>query len=317
MRVSVVVTTFNHERYIAQALDSVLAQEIDGGVEVLVSEDCSTDGTRAILHEYESRHPDTIRLLLSPRNLNSNEVLRRGLEAADGPFIALLDGDDYWTSPRKLDMQVRCLEERPELSMCFHNAQVVYEDPPDTPHAFHLEQPDRALSAPTPSPLSTLTDLLGGNFIQTCSVVLRRDRLPKRLPEWYDDLGLGDWPLYVFLAERGPIAYIDEVLAVYRVHREGHWSAKLSRMQRVADVESIASIYEVLDRHLRFRYTDQLMAGRTAFCGWAAEVMDADGRHQAADEVRQLADGPRRPPDQPGRLRRLARRLIPAFSPSD
>jgi glycosyltransferase involved in cell wall biosynthesis len=290
VRVTVVVTTFNHERYIAQALDSVLAQEIDGGFDVVVTEDCSTDGTRTILREYEARHPERIRLLLSPRNLNTNEVLRRALEVTASQFVALLDGDDYWTSPRKLATQVRLLEERPELSMSFHNVQVVYEERPGAAHAFHLERPNERLSSPIPKPISMLPDLLPGNFIQTCSVVLRRDMLPRPLPEWYDGLALGDWPLYVLLAERGPIAYVDEILAAYRVHPGGHWSGNLSRMQRVEDVASIVRIYEVLDRHLEFRYTDEVAASIGAYCEWAAEVMESEGRHEQADRVRHLAD---------------------------
>jgi hypothetical protein len=145
-----------------------------------------------------------------------------------------------------------------------------------------------------------LSDLVGGNFIQTCSAVFRRDRLPD-LPEWYDGLQLGDWPLYVLLAERGPIAYVDEILGVYRVHSRGHWSAYLSRLQRVQDVEDIVRIYDVLDRHLRFRYTDRISASVQAFCGYAAETLERDGRHEEADRVRRLADRDAPPPADPPR----------------
>src|SRR4051794_27094717 len=182
MQVSVVVVTYNHEPFIAQALDSVLSQELEGGYEVIVSEDCSTDGTRLVLAEYQARHPDTIRLLFSPRNLNTNEVVSRGIRAATGTYVALLDGDDYWSSPSKLAKQVRRFEQQPELSMAFHNVLVAYDDGSREPHPFHMETPNERISARMPAPVSTLDDLVGGNFIQTCSAMFRRDRL-RELPD--------------------------------------------------------------------------------------------------------------------------------------
>ena len=100
MKVSVLVMTYNHERFVAQALDSALMQEVAFDWEILVSEDCSTDRTREIVVEYARRHSDRIRLLLSERNVRSNYVVRRGIEAARGTYVALLDGDDFWTSPQ-------------------------------------------------------------------------------------------------------------------------------------------------------------------------------------------------------------------------
>jgi glycosyltransferase involved in cell wall biosynthesis len=98
MRVSVSLLTYNHERYIAQAIESVLAQR---GVdfELVVSEDHSTDGTRAIVEEYAARHPDRIRVLPSPHNVGMTRAFVRGIEEARGSYVALLDGDDDWTSP--------------------------------------------------------------------------------------------------------------------------------------------------------------------------------------------------------------------------
>ena len=125
--VSVLVVTYNHARFVRQALDSALAQRLPQPFEILISEDCSTDGTREIVQEYAERHPQLIRLLLSERNLHSNEVVARGLRAARGQYVAVLDGDDYWTSEDKLGAQVAFLDARPDLTICFHNAQVVNE----------------------------------------------------------------------------------------------------------------------------------------------------------------------------------------------
>ena len=104
-KVSVVVMTYNHRRFIEQALDSVLSQRTTFAWELLISEDCSTDGTREVVIDYQRRHPVRIRLLLSERNLRSNAVVARGINAARGQYVAMLDGDDYWIHDDKLQRQ--------------------------------------------------------------------------------------------------------------------------------------------------------------------------------------------------------------------
>ncbi len=94
VELSVLVMTYNHAGFIAQALDSALAQRTDFSFEILISEDCSTDGTREAVIEYAERHPGKIRLLLSTVNLRSNAVVSRGIAAARGAYLAFLDGDD-------------------------------------------------------------------------------------------------------------------------------------------------------------------------------------------------------------------------------
>ena len=127
MKVSVLVMTYNHEKFIRQALDSVLMQETNFEYEILISEDCSTDRTRAIVLEFQQAHPEKVQLLLSTQNIHSNEIVVRGIRAAQGEYIALLDGDDYWTSPLKLQKQVDFLDSHPECSMCFHNARIFHQ----------------------------------------------------------------------------------------------------------------------------------------------------------------------------------------------
>src|SRR5688500_5403713 len=95
VKVTVIVVTYNHERYIEQAIDSVLEQQATFPFELIITEDCSTDGTRDLVRAYAQRHPDRVQLLLSERNLNDNSVLTRALMAARGQYVALLDGDDW------------------------------------------------------------------------------------------------------------------------------------------------------------------------------------------------------------------------------
>jgi glycosyltransferase involved in cell wall biosynthesis len=244
--------TYNHERYIAEAMDGVLRQEVSFPYELIVSEDFSTDGTRDILLDYERRHPEKIRLIFSDRNLNSNRVFTRAVAEARGEYIAMLDGDDWWTSPQKLAKQVGMLEEDPAAAMCFHNVNVVYEDGATRNHAFHLQDPKHRLSAPTPAAHTGLDELVQGNYIQTCSVLFRAGALTD-IPDWYFEAPLGDWPLYVLLAEHGHVIYLDEVMASYRVHAGGIWSSRLSLYRDVDDIKKILGTFEAIDRHLAFQ----------------------------------------------------------------
>jgi glycosyltransferase involved in cell wall biosynthesis len=255
IKVSVVVITYNHERYIAQALDSVLEQRTPFAIEVIVSEDCSTDSTRAVIRDYQDRYPGRLETLLSDHNVNDNTVVSRAIAAARGEYVALLDGDDWWSSTEKLARQVAVLDADQAASLCFHNVRVVYEEGSIEPHPYHLDDPIHRLSKGTPKPRSGLEDIIGGNFIQTCSVMFRASCLAT-IPDWYAGLAVGDWPLYVLLAEAGHIRYLDDVLGVYRVHSHGQWSARLSTNRDVGDIEGLLETYAVLDRHLSFRWHD-------------------------------------------------------------
>lgn len=249
--------TYNHERYVADAIESVLSQQTSFPFELLITEDCSTDSTRKIIHSFRDRHPDRIGLLLSPVNLNDNSVLSRGVLAAKGCYVALLDGDDWWTSPDKLQKQVDFLDRRPDCSICFHNVQVVYEGGGVRPHPYHLDYPSHRISAPMPAAISGLSDLVKGNFIQTCSVMLRAKAL-QGIPSWYVDLPIGDWPLYILYAQNGTIGYLDEILAAYRVHHGGLWSRQLSRHDNSDDIRRMIETCDLIDRHLGQEYHDSI-----------------------------------------------------------
>lgn len=258
MKVSVLVVTYNHERYIAQALESVAVQDADFPYEILISEDCSTDGTRDIVRAFAARHPERVRLLLSERNVRSNEVVARGIRAARGEYIALLDGDDYWTAADKLRTQAAWLDAHPECAICFHDALVVRAD--GTGEPWHWT-PRRQKE------ISTLEDLWYGNFIATCSTMFRRGLIGD-IPSWYDALfPITDWPLHILNAEHGCIGYIDRVLGVYRYHEGGLYSP----LDEAEKLDRMLAFYRAMDRNLGYRHTRIIeRAISKYFFGWAA-----------------------------------------------
>ena len=118
-KVSVLLVTYNHEEYVRQALDSVLMQKTDFDVEIVVADDHSSDSTLAIIEEYQ---PDNhnIRVLPSERNVGITLNYQRGLAACRGEYIAVIEGDDFWISPTKLESAIAFLEQHPECAFCFH-----------------------------------------------------------------------------------------------------------------------------------------------------------------------------------------------------
>jgi glycosyltransferase involved in cell wall biosynthesis len=243
VKVSILTTAYNHERYITQAVESVMAQETDFFYDHVIGEDCSTDRTREILLELHSRHPDRIRLLLRDRNIGGRANFIDTFHACRGQYIAILEGDDYWSSPHKLQRQVNLLDSHPEFAICFHPV-VKY---------FQAEDREKLFVPPREKDHYQLVDLLEQNFIATCSVMFR-NHLFADFPGWFWHVPAGDLPLHVLNAEHGDIGYIDEVMAVHRIHPGGVWSHRSSLLR----LQDRLIIHQYLKNHLGKNHTDRM-----------------------------------------------------------
>lgn len=126
--VSVIVLTYNHKPYIAQALDSILMQEVDFSYEILVGDDGSQDGTSEIVWDYAQRYPERIRAFIREKNLGPSLNLYETMRRARGKYMASCEGDDYWSDSRKLQLQVDFLEANPQYIGCVHPIQIVDEN---------------------------------------------------------------------------------------------------------------------------------------------------------------------------------------------
>ncbi|WP_217921340.1 glycosyltransferase [Miltoncostaea oceani] len=226
---SVLLTTYQHERFIADALEGVVAQRLDGPWEVIVGDDASTDRNREIIRDYARRYPDLIHTHFPERNLGhgGRPIFAQMVERARGDHLAVLDGDDYWTDPRKLARQSAYLDAHPGCAMCFHDVVIHWEDgsAPDSRSTRRWE-PRRF----------GLRHLLGSVNIAACSPMFRRTALAP-LPEWYRDVIWGDWQLYVLAAQHGWIGYLPDAMAVYRVNDGGvTWADDGSVVERARRV---------------------------------------------------------------------------------
>jgi glycosyltransferase involved in cell wall biosynthesis len=240
VKVSVCLLTYDHERYIAGAIESALAQKTDFDWELVVGDDCSKDRTGEIVRSFAECHPGRIRALPFETNVGLVPNFLRTFGACRGEYVALLDGDDYWTHPSKLQRQSDFLDAHPECSISFHDVAVLLPD--DTVCEANYTSPDQ-------KEFSGVEDLFETNFIATCSAMLRRGAVTE-LPSWYASSRWEDWPLYILYAERGKIGYLNEVMAVYRNHGRGLWSG----LDPVSQLEAVVHFLEDLDGRLEYRY---------------------------------------------------------------
>lgn len=226
-KVSIVATTHNQEAYVRETFDGFVSQQTDFPLEIIVADDASTDSTREIIQEYTDRYPDLFRPILRPENLGLNANLRDALSAARGEYIALCEGDDYWTDPLKLSKQVAVLDDHPETAVCFHPVRVIWTGVGHSDETFAVlfaRKMEETFFPKFPPALwagnRSLEVLISRNFIQTNSVMYRR--LPR-----YDDIPADvmplDWYLHVRHAVHGDIAMLPETMAVYRRHPHGMW----------------------------------------------------------------------------------------------
>lgn len=261
IKVSVCMTTYNQERYIAQAVESVLAQQTTFPIEIVIGEDCSTDGTRAILLDLARGNPEKIQLRLAERNQGGKANFMDVAKACRGQYVAMLEGDDYWTCPNKLQMQVEALDTHLEWAMCFHPTMCVYEGWMQGQDIYPLNW-DRAEA--------TLVDLLAANFIPTNSVVFR-NRLFGAFPPWFRGLLLGDWPLHILNAAHGNIGYLPDVMSAYRIHPGGVWSGETP----VARMAAIFKMFTAIDHHFAGKYANEIDCYRLKLTGELMAELDS------------------------------------------
>ncbi|MBZ9628899.1 glycosyltransferase [Psychroflexus sp. CAK1W] len=233
--VSVCIQTYQHVNYIEQCLDGILMQKTDFNYEILLGEDASTDGTREICMDYANRFPDKIRLFLHHRENNikiGGQPTGRfnflyNLYLAQGKYIALCEGDDYWTNPLKLQKQVDFLEGNEEYVMCFHKVVLLSKG--------ELIE-DNITKVPKDHEM--ITDLAEkGNYIHTPSVMFKGQNLD--FPNEFRLSPIGDFFLYMLLAKNGKIGYINEKMTVYRLG-SGIWSNKTAYERNMKTVYTFA-----------------------------------------------------------------------------
>ena len=253
--VSVVCITYNHGEYLRDALDGFLSQETDFPFEIIVHDDCSTDGTTDILREYAEKYPELIVPLYEEQNCYSRgiRVIHPMMtDVAKGKYIAICEGDDFWCDPKKLQRQIEYLEQHEDCSLVLHNG-----------YGLDIQSGKKTPIDPyEKSGIISTHDAIceKKNLPPTASMVFRRQHILE-MPEFFLNAGVGDRPRRMYLALRGHIYYMHEKMCVYRMNVAGSFSQR---------VKNEAVRKECLDKMLAFfdnydQFTEQKYAREMAY----------------------------------------------------
>lgn len=254
IKVSVAMTTYNHEEFIAQAIESVLMQQTDFEYELIIGEDCSTDQTRNIVQEYAEKHPNLIKTLLHPHNLGPAHSPGKHnfvsvLEACQGDYIAILEGDDYWIDPYKLQKQVEFLEANEDyVLVCANALRTSDQNEFTTARLKHIQLGEFDFS---------IRDLFLRNPVITLTVMFR-NYLIKKFPEIFFVSYHGDWPLYMLLCQYGKGHFMNQVFGVYRSHNHSVISQYTGQRGIVELYEHLMNMTDKWDEYFDYQYHDQV-----------------------------------------------------------
>ena len=248
--VTTMITAYNHRPYLQKAIENALVQRGKFVHEVIVADDCSTDGTAELLAELQEKHPGEFTVLPTPRNLGIAENMRRCFAAAKGKYIAILEGDDYWITPWKLNRQVRFLEANPDCSMVFSRIKL-------------LDEKTGKLSL-LPRQNGLKSKLTGEDFIRdpnqnlianfSCCMFVAS--LLKNLPEEIYAWRLNEISMSFYLEQKGPIGFLPDIMSVYRLHDGSTWSKADKRSQLTSGIRC----REVALRLCAPKYRERMMA---------------------------------------------------------
>lgn len=258
--VSVVCITFNHEKYIEDAIRGILMQKTDFPFELVIHDDASTDATQEIIRHYVKAYPNLIRPIFQAVNQKKSgkRMFPLAVKYAKGQYVALCEGDDYWLCEEKLQLQIKALRKHPESDLCFHAAVVLHHNGELTKMANHSDvfsifSVDKVISA-------------DGSFCPTASLVLKRSVFDT-LPSWfYDKAPVGDYYLKVLGSLSGGALFLPFEMSLYRSLVPGSWSESLYQKEK----NSINSYFErtidclsELDKYTDLKYSASIKRAKS------------------------------------------------------
>lgn len=215
-RISIMLVTYNHASYIRQALDALFGQVFEGVVELIVADDASSDNTVAIIREYEAKQARySFKYLDNTKNLGITKNYQRGFAACSGEYVAVLEGDDYWVSPFKLQRQMDFLDTHWESDLCSVNYFVYEEDRSHFYTRTAVGNGHRLIGA---------RDLIADNLVGNFSTCMYRNSALAFLPTELFDICSYDWIVNICVARSSMIGFLEEPMSVYRLHSKGVWT---------------------------------------------------------------------------------------------
>ena len=244
--VSVCMITYNHEAFIEEAINGVLMQLCDFEVELIISDDCSTDSTEEKINTLINNHEKgrIIKYTRHKSNLGMMPNFINALNKCSGKYIALCDGDDYWIDNLKLKKQVDLMEKHRDVAITFHPCVFL----------------DEKLNAFRKQNISTIDydysfkNLLVNWYIPTASILFRNNGVINNLPLWFIEVASGDIALVMLLFEQGEFKLIEEHMSVYRQNASG--VSVLHNKTRMIHYRSF--LYNRLNEHFNYKYEEDI-----------------------------------------------------------
>lgn len=218
--VSICCLTYNHEKFISDAVQGFLMQKTDFPIEIIIHDDASTDNTANIIRDFEHKNPAKLIPIYQIENQWAKGLRPSPVfvwPKARGKYIALCEGDDYWTDPYKLQKQVDFLEANPDFFFTFHDCQILDQQTGLSQNRVGQRKIDTIVD---------LKSVLIQNNVPTASLVFRNKIDFNKLALWFQKTSKGDYALLVLLAEQGLGKYFPDVMSVYRIHPEGVWNSQ-------------------------------------------------------------------------------------------
>lgn len=252
--VSISCITYNHISYIRQCLDGFILQKTSFSFEVLIHDDASTDGTTDVIREYERIYPHIIKPIYEKENQwvkGKRGSIVFNYPRAKGKYIALCEGDDYWTDPLKLQKQVDLMETYTNYSLCFHATNCVRAD--DVNIVYNIIRKNK-------SDFNVCDLILGGGGFMSTNSMLFPAKYIDDMPKWVSECPVGDLPLMLLLGTKGNVVYIDEIMSSYRVGAGGYTSTIGTNPNKIRKhYNAIFSMFDDFDKWSDFHYHDAVV----------------------------------------------------------
>ena len=239
MKIDVILITYNQEQYIAQAVESILMQRVNDDVQVrvIIADDCSKDKTLEIIKSYEKKSLFPFVYLAADINLGISKNYQRAFAACDGDYIAILEGDDWWSSPNHIEQHIRFLDAHKECSMSMNTITLV------TPETQESKPPYWGYGNNDVFYVDTKCQISEGNQLGNLSACVLRKCFVQQLPLTLYDLYIADWMLGVMLSQKGPIALLRDSSSVYRTNSKSQW-ASLTKKNQIKQLLNLSKQYD-------------------------------------------------------------------------
>jgi glycosyltransferase involved in cell wall biosynthesis len=234
--VSICIITYNQDKFVERAVESALMQQCKFTYEIIISDDCSTDSTKNIIAGYVAKYPGKIKAYYAESNLGMLRNWEKALKLCTGKYIALLEGDDFWNDPLKLQKQYDILQAHPECVISFTNATNNYESG-EQGYPRYVDKTDE---------FYTTKDLLDYNFMPTCSVLMKNHISANFFHPAYFKSPFADWIIHILNSRFGNIHFLNEFTCTYQIHSMGVWSGIKKEKQLLNRLKALNCILEIL-----------------------------------------------------------------------